>query len=279
MKRSLDQQTKNLNDEVGCPPPTPPVCDSGAEFHVTPAECAFEVDGAVVKGQAGEAAPVGERGGAPAGLHGWRLAVLHAAVRHVAVTRAGGGWWGERVWPLCACAFTSGCVQKPQAFEGYHPPISWQYGVGHELMPPPPPPAPPGYYGPYPYDAGVGYAYPPPVYPPLPPAMYRPYPAATASHHYRPRRYHAAATPMSAVAPSPPARSRYHPSIGGVGGPASPGRHVEVTGGALAKFFTEKLRDWESRQGETSSAFRRHASYVPVGLRLPSLPTLTLTPI
>ena len=167
----------------------------------------------------------------------------------------------------CGCV-SSGCLQP----KGYPPASEPQQAH----MPPPqffsasmPASMPfyatqphPGADGPFAFPA---FSYPAPFPPPHPP-MY--------AHHPHP--YQSYGIPPTATPPrasrfrqrdyhSPSARSQFAQSRPSTA--AGTSRHVDVTGNTMTKFFTEKLRDWEARQGEASNAMRQHAECVDIVLR------------
>ena len=116
-----------------------------------------------------------------------------------------------------------------------------------------------------PLAAPVAPAYPPQLYDPR---MYgmeqfmQPVPPFGGMHMYHPAFTSSPHVPRMHMAPPEPRPDYSTPSQRHI--PRSPTKHVpvaEATGGTMAKFFTEKLRDWESRQGEAYNALRQHAQY------------------
>jgi hypothetical protein len=120
------------------------------------------------------------------------------------------------------------------------------------FMPPPPPqphyyPYPPPMY-PAPQHDMYGYTAMPPAY-----AHFAPPPGAPVTPPHRQRRYHAhsdASQPPLSHSGSVMAMQPPRPS---------PRKAVDAVGQTMTKYYTEKLRDWESRQGQASNAFRQHA--------------------
>jgi hypothetical protein len=114
----------------------------------------------------------------------------------------------------------------------------------------PPPPIPQGHF----------YPYPPPVYGPPQHDAYG-YPAMAPTYlHYPP--------PPGAPVTPPHRHRRYHvhsdssqPPLSHSGSTVAmqPRRPVDAVGQTMTRYYTEKLRDWESRQGQASNAFRQHA--------------------